>query len=445
MKRRIIKLTLLFSMCFTFLIFISINTNTYAATGESLSSFMGSTYDEDNFQTVISGTMDNIPNKFVPYASEEANANIQNLNKKSAYMCDSDSDFEGDIEYFDISYIESRIRYLFSSEDYHSSKVFWEGDGNDDGTTANDDDFEDLTFIFSTKFTLAGTDRYLNISMDITSGATYYDGEESTSQFGIRNMYIMLDGTTLVSIIDYNLDYYYCNNWFKILNKAYNTSTIYELITYGREHCIYILSGSTASVLTSNVSKIQNRSSLTNQRLKLNLAECYSGSNLTEYFEDDIEEVQSFTSTYISIFDEIFNSFYTFKAVNLQEPTGHDDIVINTTTSSPLTEEDIIKLFELSDNGSYTTKLYTIGWDDEDNEISYFGNENVPGYYDVELSVRDNDNNLVWYYGTLRVKDEDFPEIKWTTLYIIDIAEGQTLTKVEIKEFLLNSGQLEEE
>ncbi len=149
----------------------------------------------------------------------------------------------------------------------------------------------------------------------------------------------------------------------------------------------------------------------------------------TYSFKATISDSSGNTST------KVFNILATdVIAPIIQIPDGY-----KITTLSNLTLDDIKALITVVDgiDGAITDFSIT-----DDN--NYLANTKAPGSFNFTITATDSSGNTSTAIFTMQVEDKDIPEITWDENYVIVITQGQALTKTEIIEFLVKSGQVEE-
>lgn len=149
---------------------------------------------------------------------------------------------------------------------------------------------------------------------------------------------------------------------------------------------------------------------------------------------------------------------YSFKAT-VTDPSGNSDeqvfYIMSNDVIAPIvkipsdytilpgdviTEDDLKELISVVDSIDGTITDYTL--EDVDGLLN---SSAVIGQYNFNVTAADASGNANTASFVIAVSDEDLPEIKWESTYIINIVEGQSLTKQEIIDFLISSGQVEAE
>ena len=140
--------------------------------------------------------------------------------------------------------------------------------------------------------------------------------------------------------------------------------------------------------------------------------------------------------------DEGGNKSYATMNINVSDKTKptikftNKDNALYVTTASPVTLDQVKQMCTVTDNVDIISSDKI-----ELEKTSYFGSEKIIGQKDIQLMVSDNSGNVGRLFITVYVVDDDYPKITGND-YMISVDKGVILTKEEIIDILVKTGQI---
>ncbi len=407
-------------------------------------------YDEDNIVApntkYYNADCNTMPNKM--YVKQ---GGIDVLNGRAGSCVESG----GENESFNYCQAEYYIRRMFYSDAYALVKnesgynqypyPFSEDTYSENGCST---DMEQFYYILSSKKCIGGSERIITIVLNAASSSTYTGTSSDSGR--VDYLCIYLDSA---KILEYDSSSGFKASYYNTHPYVLGYDATLRYSDNSHNNYLYVIPIANFN-RNFNLTKVRNRENISGQFLKFNVDQnideyIAKNSNFGTESSPDCDYISNFISYYLDCFDFLFTSMIDFRVTNMKAPVINCNLVddtLNIGDNIKLTENDILSNFDIIDNGSITITLSLVRYEysselDEDIEISYFDDPKVGEYYGC-VYAQDDDDNQSYYEFTMYVKNMEGPKITWDAFYIIELTEGQVLSKDEIKAFLLKTNQL---